>query len=201
MIFATLIFFDPSWPRKLVNYIQKTQLEKKSRNKKSKLEKKFENLSVSTNETTKKIIVIIFISFLVLQTTIPLRHYFYPGDVSWTEEGHMFSWMMKLRVKEPVVVSFVAVDRSSDQAWLIVLDDLTKKQTSKVYYYPDVALQYAHHVADQYRELGYEDVEVYADIKVGLNGREPQDLIDTKVNLAEQPRTLLHKTWIVPLED
>ena len=141
------------------------------------------------------------ISFLVIHTTIPLRHYFYPGDVSWTEEGHFFSWHMKLRVKVLEDMNFIAFDPSSNQVWTISLDELTRKQLIKLYHYPDLILQYAHRIADHFREQGYEDIEVYAEVKVGLNGREPQDLIDTQVNLAKQPRNLLHNTWIVPLEN
>ncbi|QDT39636.1 HTTM domain-containing protein [Stratiformator vulcanicus] len=33
------------------------------------------------------------------QCLMPLRHWLYPGDVSWTEEGHKYAWHMKLRVK------------------------------------------------------------------------------------------------------
>jgi hypothetical protein len=38
-------------------------------------------------------------AWLVLQIVLPLRHLMIPGEVSWTEEGHRFSWHMKLRDK------------------------------------------------------------------------------------------------------
>ena len=34
-----------------------------------------------------------------VQCLVPLRHWLYPGNVSWTEEGHRFAWHMKLRDK------------------------------------------------------------------------------------------------------
>jgi hypothetical protein len=37
--------------------------------------------------------------WLAVQALIPLRHWFYPGPVNWTEEGHYFSWRMMLRDK------------------------------------------------------------------------------------------------------
>ena len=37
--------------------------------------------------------------FLLVQLTLPLRHYIYQGNVSWTEQGHRFAWHMKLRSK------------------------------------------------------------------------------------------------------
>ena len=36
----------------------------------------------------------------VFQLLFPLRHYLYPGPVSWTEEVHYLAWQMKLRAKE-----------------------------------------------------------------------------------------------------
>jgi hypothetical protein len=37
--------------------------------------------------------------WLGIQALLPLRHWLYPGDVNWTEEGHSFSWRMLLRDK------------------------------------------------------------------------------------------------------
>jgi hypothetical protein len=36
---------------------------------------------------------------VAFQTLVPFRHLLYPGNVSWTEEGHRFAWHMKLRSK------------------------------------------------------------------------------------------------------
>ena len=38
-----------------------------------------------------------------------------PGNVDWTEEGHRFSWRMKLRDKRGDV-RFVAYDRTTGEA-------------------------------------------------------------------------------------
>jgi len=121
MIFATLIFFDPSWPRKLINYIRKT-----------KSTEKLQNYGISNNENTKKIITILFISFLVLNIAVPLRHHFYPGNVSWTEDASKFSWMMKLRLKTLENASFYAYDPVTDQRWNVTSDDLFQRQKSVV---------------------------------------------------------------------
>ena len=36
--------------------------------------------------------------YLLVQVVLPLRHWLYPGDVAWSEEGHRFAWRMKLRL-------------------------------------------------------------------------------------------------------
>ena len=37
--------------------------------------------------------------WMLFHLVTPLRHHGYSGDVAWTEEGHRFSWRMKLRSK------------------------------------------------------------------------------------------------------
>jgi hypothetical protein len=38
------------------------------------------------------------------QVLFPLRHFYYPGDVVWNEEGHRYSWRMKLRDKSGIAI-------------------------------------------------------------------------------------------------
>src|SRR6185436_43885 len=44
--------------------------------------------------TSQKRIAGLLAAYLAVQILFPLRHYLYPGNVSWTEEGHNFSWHM-----------------------------------------------------------------------------------------------------------
>jgi len=132
---------------------------------------------------------------------MPLRHYAYPGNVSWTEEGHNFSWHMKLRDKDTLWIEFYATDPNTGQVWTIdPSDDLTDKQVSKMSTRPDMIHQYAHFIAENFRDTGYDEIEITVDVISSLNGREPQSLIDPEVNLAEYPITILPKSWIIPLE-
>ena len=150
----------------------------------------------------KKIIIILFLSFLTVQVFIPIRHYFYPGEVSWTEEGHNFSCHMKLRDKESWGIAFYATDPTTDKTWRIYPDeDLKKYQISGMSKRPDMILQYAHHLADLLREEGYDQIEIRTNAAVSLNGRGPQLIIDPNVNLAEQPTTILPKSWIIQLRN
>ena len=54
------------------------------------------------------------------QVTWPLRHYLYPGDASWTEQGHFFSWRMMLRGKM-AGVRYYLTDPKSGETWNIDL--------------------------------------------------------------------------------
>lgn len=185
MIFATLIFFDPSWPR----IIKKFKITKKSPPKITSLTK------------NQKVVISLFLIFIIFQTVMPLRHHAYLGNVSWTEEGHNFSWHMKLRAKSTETIEFFALSpKTGDTLEISPLDDLSTRQIIKMSTRPDMILQYSHWLAENFRENGYDDIEITVDVFSSLNGRNTQRLIDPDVNLAEQPVTILPKSWIVPLE-
>ena len=57
-------------------------------------------------------------AWVAIQLLVPLRHFFYPGNVSWTEEGHRFAWHMKLRSKRGVCTYHVT-DPVSGRTWEI----------------------------------------------------------------------------------
>jgi hypothetical protein len=64
---------------------------------------------------------------------------------------------------------------------------------------PDLVLQFSHHLAEEKRREGYDNVEVRARVMVSLNGRQRQMLIDPNVDLAKEHVSLLPASWIVPL--
>ena len=47
--------------------------------------------------------------WIAVQLLVPLRHFLIPGDPSWTEQAHRFSWHMRLRDKQSTV-TFVVGD-------------------------------------------------------------------------------------------
>ena len=53
----------------------------------------------------KYLIVTVLILYTLYHVLFPLRFVLYPGDVAWTEYGHLFSWRMKLRDKNCVIIS------------------------------------------------------------------------------------------------
>ena len=84
------------------------------------------------------------VAWLGFQILFPLRHLLYPGNPSWTEEGHRFVWMMKLRDKK-AEIEFSVRDPSTDKTWVVSPEDLlARHQARKVGTRPDMILQYAH---------------------------------------------------------
>lgn len=148
--------------------------------------------------------------WLALQLLIPLRHLLYPGPVSWTEEGHRFSWHMKLRSKQSNAHFIVTEPATGERRFVDPAAELTDWQVSKMGDRPDMVLQYAHHLAARFAVAGSVAAgsdaastrrrpQVRAIVDCSLNGRDPQELIDPEVDLAATPRTLWHADWIVPL--
>lgn len=145
--------------------------------------------------------IVLFLAFwVVLQLLIPLRHFLIPGDVNWTEEGHNFSWRMKLRDKDSEGY-FVITDPVTGDSWEEnPRDHLTSFQTAKMTSRPDLIVQFAHYLQEINHIEGEEDVEVRAEIWSSLNGRPAQPLVDPAVDLTKVPYPWLGPAdWILPL--
>ena len=136
--------------------------------------------------------------YVAVQLLVPLRHLLYPGDVAWTEEGHRFSWRMRLREKEQSVELLVTAPSTGLNRRLDSRQFVTAWQYEGMEGRPDMILQLAQYVAERARQQGHPDVEVRVHALTSLNGRPVQDQIDPTVNLAHQRRTLGSADWIVP---
>ena len=149
--------------------------------------------------TSQKVVAGVLAAYLAVQLMLPFRHYLYPGNVSWTEEGHNFAWHMKLRTKSGEAVFTVTHPRTG-QTWTIKPEDYLKPhQLIKVVTKPELILIFARYLAEEKRREGYDEVEVRARAMVSLNGRPPQLLVDPNVDLTKEQASLLPARWIVPL--
>ena len=86
--------------------------------------------------------------YLAFQFLVPLRHFLYPGNVNWTEEGHRFSWHMLLRTKRGFA-HFYAYDPTTGLTYrLDPLGYLSYEQARDLAGHPDMILQFAHFLAN-----------------------------------------------------
>jgi hypothetical protein len=141
--------------------------------------------------------------YVTLQLLIPLRHLAYPGDAAWTDEGHRFAWRMLMRVKTGQVPSFpvrYVKDGQLYQTTIGVPPDpafwASHWQARKIVQNPDAILQVVHSYVAELRRQGAEQIDIRAIVPVSLNGHPPALLIDPKVNLADEQRSLRHKRWV-----
>ncbi len=198
MIAGTLTFFEADWPRVLWDYWTKDK-ETLLVARMNRASQKVKQSVLFDFTTLQKTVAVFMVVFFAYQFLFPFRHWLYPGNVHWTEEGHMYSWHMKLRSKSGDA-QFLIKDPDSGREFFIEPEDyLNSRQERKMATRPDMILQFAHWLRDQYRSQGMNNVEVYAYVRASLNGREYQDLIDPEVNLAEEQWSIRPSRWIVPL--
>ncbi len=199
MIAGTALFFSPSWPR-LGGLWQPARLPQRRSHRKRQHASAVAPASPRLTRNQRVTVGLLGLYFAI-QLLVPLRYYIFPGPARWTEEGYRFSWAMRSRSKIGTGTFFV-VDPVGGETWEVdPHDELSFLQTDQMVLHPDLILQYAHHLADRWRAAGYDRVEVRAEIYNSLNGRPYRLLVDPTVDLAAQPRTLLHQPWILPLEE
>ncbi|HEX5037130.1 MAG TPA: HTTM domain-containing protein [bacterium] len=138
--------------------------------------------------------------YLILQILIPLRHWLYPGDPAWTEEGQSFAWRMMLRDKTGKIRVTVTNPGTGESEEVDLTDVLTPQQLKMLTGRPDLIWQYAQFLKKRLAGLKIENLEIRAEATVSLNFREPQLLIDPSVDLAKVDYPVFrHADWIVPL--
>jgi hypothetical protein len=90
-------------------------------------------------------------------------------------------------------------DRASGRTFLVQPTELlTTYQARMMASQPDMVLELAHALREEFRRRGLVDPEVRADVFASLNGRPSQRLVDPDVDLAHLSDGLRAKTWILP---
>lgn len=192
MLIATAIFFNPSWPRSLYNSINPNSARPVPVLK--------ENFRLTPGFINQKLVLSFLFLWAALHIALPLRHFFIPGDVHWTEEGHKYAWHMKLRSKKGET-SFIVKDKNTGEEEIVQPKKYLKSwQIRKMSGWPNMIWQMAQIIKKDYKEKG-RDVAVYAQSEASLNGRQFQYLIDPKVDLTTVSRPGFGPvSWIVPLQ-
>ena len=187
-IAMAVFFFNAETIRRIFFYKSKPALTEQS-----------ENYKVTRRQ---KIFVFILAVYLIFQVCIPMRSWFYPGNVFWTEEGYRMSWKMMLR-KKTGTISFKIHDPVSGKTW--IEDPLQKFKPEHVNWIaicPDIAWQYAQKLKKEYATKGLAEIRVYALDSVRLNNNTPQLLIDPTVDLTKVSwQFFRHSGWILPYKE
>ena len=180
MVGASMVFFAPDWPRRL-------------------LARTGRPVAVPRVVPVRRSLVagVLAVAWVVVQLALPLRHLAYPGDHRWTGEGYRFAWNVLL-VEKSGSVTFLVREPSSGRQWVADPSRLyTDNQLRVMAPEPDLIHQAALAIAAHERSRGHE-VEVRVDAWASLNGRPAQRLIDPTVDLAHEPRDPWPDDWILP---
>ena len=195
MIAATLIFFDADAPRQWLRWRTRRQPvpEEQPANQVTATGPFFPVTARIRGHSA------LWAAYVAIQLLVPLRHHLYPGRVTWSEEGLRFAWHMMLRHK--VAKTEFAVFSQDGEPLEIEADmPLNPRQWQFMQYDPASILQFAHYLAGQARQQGFPKPQVKALVYCSLNGRDPQLLVDQRVDLAQEYESLRPFSWVIPLQ-
>ncbi len=183
MMSCTLIFFDAKVHNRLLGLIGY---------------KKKDTSIFNNSVNVKRFLQPLLVCFILIQLLLPFRHWLYPGNVLWTEEGYRFSWRVML-VEKSGIATFKIKDKISGRT--TEADNrkyLTKFQEKQMSIQPDFILQFAHFLEKEFKsKYQMKDPIIKVDARVALNGRLSKPFIDPSVDLTEIEDNFLPKKWIL----
>lgn len=184
MTTSALIFFSPSWPRRVLRALGRTAWAETSAVAPA------ARLAPRHARLVRGVIAL----HVVAQLVLPLRHLIYPGDVLWNEDGMRFAWHVMIREKHGSV-RFVARFPNGKQLEVMPATYLTPRQEREMGGQPDLILQLGHRIGRDLRAR-YGELTLHAITTVSLNGRPPQPMIDPDVDLMTVD-DLGPRTWVL----
>jgi vitamin K-dependent gamma-carboxylase len=183
MVVAALVFFDPSWPRRLLRRAPAAVPAAGS--------------AAAPQAPPGRVALAAGVAYALVQLLVPLRAQLHPGNVLWHEQGMRWSWRVMVREKNGSV-TFVVRDRASGRVWYVpprqYLRDHQEREMSTQ---PALIRQVAELVARDYRRRLGRPVEVRAEALASLNGRRAAPLVAATVNLADDTAAP-PAGWILP---
>ena len=180
-IALSTVFFAPDWPRRYV------------------ILKRNRAASPLGADRCSRVVFAFLAAYVCWQLFMPLRHWLYPGNVNWTEEGHLYAWHMKLRSKSGRA-RFLVTDEAGKEYKVSPTRYIKSWQARKMAARPDMIHQFVYYLGDRLRMEGIEVASIRVDARVSLNGRKRQRLIDPDADLLKAPRSIWPQKWIKPLE-
>lgn len=122
-------------------------------------------------------------AFAAFQLLFPLRYLLWEGDVSWTEEGRLFSWQGITRHKFTRPGQFLCVDEISSRK-IDPAKYLSRTQLRKMQAVPWMIHSFATHLNHSVvHRFGLKQPAIYGLFDASLNGQPFASIVDPKVNL------------------
>lgn len=166
---SALIFFSPSWPRRLLRGAAAIPPSSSSP-------------SPPSFAAPPRPLRALLLAYVALQLALPLRHFLYGGNVLWHERGMRFAWHVMIREKHGAV-TFVARFADGRRLEIPPATYLTWRQEREMGGQPDLIHQLARHIGAELARRGHHDFTIHAETQVSLNGRAPVPMIDPAADL------------------
>jgi hypothetical protein len=135
----------------------------------------------------------------LIQVAMPFRYLLYPGDLFWTEQGYRWSWRVMLMEKAGTAFFYVRDAKTGHETEVMNSMYLTPMQEKMVATQPDMMVDYAHFLREEYTRIGFQNPSVRTECYVTLNGRGSTLIVDPAIDLSAQTNNpLTSKRWILP---
>ncbi|GAB3533721.1 HTTM domain-containing protein [Pontibacter brevis] len=188
MMVSTLIFFSESFHERLLGWFRNVA------------KVRMPAAPAFANVRAQPLLLSLLAVYFVLQVLVPWRFLLYPGPLFWTEQGYRFSWRVMLMEKSGTAFFYVRDPKTGYEVEINNRDYLTITQEKQMAMQPDMLLQYAHMLQQDFASRGIPNTQVRAEVYVSMNGRGSRLFIDPTVNLAAEKESFLPKPWILPLD-
>ncbi|MBU3679897.1 MAG: HTTM domain-containing protein [Candidatus Kapabacteria bacterium] len=140
---------------------------------------------------------LVLVVHFVLQILLPWRHLLYPGELAWTEDGYRFSWRVMLMEKAGTA-TFTIWDGATGRGGIVDNREfLNAHQEKQMAMQPDMVVQYARFLREEYARRGVASPRVTADVWVTLNGAPAQRMVDPDRDLASDKIGIAPSTWVL----
>jgi vitamin K-dependent gamma-carboxylase len=192
MVLSALVFFPPDWPRRLI------ERARAAAGRSTPAPAQLEPVSpLVASPPLRTFAVALAAAYCAFQLAFPLRFLVYGGDVRWHEQGMRFSWRVMVREKNGSI-TYLVRQKQTGRVWHVSPRAyLTSRQEREISGQPDLILQLAHHIKDDFARRGHGAVEVRVDALVSLNGRRIARLIDPEVDLVTVRDGIGKASWIL----
>lgn len=192
MVLSALVFFPADWPRRLL-----ARSRGRPRPALAPLPERSFVREVRVSRLQRALLAV-GLCYCALQLALPLRFLAYGGNVLWHEQGMRFAWRVMLRAKGGSTTFIVRSERSGRVYYVSPRTYLTGLQESEMVSQPDLIVQLARHIRDDFAARGLGPVQVHADSRVSLNGRRGAPFIDPDVDLARVEDGLARASFVLP---
>lgn len=191
MIALTTIFFREKFHIKIIEVLRK--IFKSSQSNAT----IYFNPSIQYRNTIKYV----FVTHFIIQFALPFRYLLYPGELFWTEQGFRFSWRVMLIEKAGTAFFYVKDKTSGKEIEINNREYLTQMQEKMMATQPDMLINYAHFLKDEFEAKGMKNIAVVAESYVTLNGSPSQLMVDKNTDLTSVQNDYSNKAWILPFKD
>jgi hypothetical protein len=201
-ISATLLFFDPDWPKTVWRNVRRlVPFPITAADLSPRLVDASETWSVPA-PFWRTVIASLVVGWAIFQALLPMRPWLYPGNSNWHEQGQNFSWRMMLRQKDALVVFYVRDPDTNSQGLVDPRRFLSSRQFRFMAQSPEMIRQFTYYLERVWAErYGTRDIEIRAFTAASLNGRHSQALVDPERDLTKIGYTFGDSDWILPLAE